>query len=181
MYMPAVWRVSLLAATAVTLVSGVAWAANPHFVGQVRNLGISSDGSDTVTGKVGGLDSLASVQIKAAADVAALFSCKLNGGGFTSDPKTQTITGKKTIGQTFRQQNGQAEFDLTLQLSSSLTCPNGQQKVLACIAYDNKRASFATQSGKFGQQKATVPSSAQKIFFSRFNKECKALFANNPG
>src|SRR5690349_9880991 len=174
-------RRSCLLAAAFTLVSGVAWAANPHFVGQVRNLGIASDGSDTVTGIVGGLDSLATVQIEAAADVAALFACKINGGGFTSDPKTQTITGKKTIGQTFHQQNGQAAFDLTLQLSSGLTCPNGQQKVLACIEYNDKRASFATQSGKFGQQKATVPSSAQKIFFSRFTNECNDLFANNPG
>src|SRR3954466_8470932 len=107
MSMPAVWRVSLLAATAVTLVSGVAWAANPHFAGHVRNLGISSNGSDTVTGKIAGLGSETTVKIKAAADVAALFACKINGGGFTSDPKTQTITGKKTVGQTFRQQNGQ--------------------------------------------------------------------------
>jgi hypothetical protein len=176
----AVRRACLLAA-AFTLVSGVAWAANPHFAGNVRNLGISSNGSDTVTGKVAGLGSETNVKVKAAADVAALFACKLNGGGFTSDPKTQTITGKKTVGQTFKQQNGQATFALTLLVSSGLTCPSGQQPVLACIEYENKRASFATQSGQFSQPEATVPSSAQKIFFSRFTNECKDLFANNPG
>ena len=167
-------RIGLLTVAALALGSGVAWAANPHFVGQVRNTGVSSNGSDTVTGKVAGLGGNATVEVKVSANVVALFACRNPGGNFPPGLQ-RTVNTQASASQTFTA-NGQFTFALTLSPNPNFSCPGPMTRVLACIEYKDKEATLTQKSsGRTLDTQRATPRSRERIFLRDFANQCRAL------
>lgn len=171
---------NIIAFTAVglllgTAALGTALAASPHFL-KADNQGISGS-TDTITFKIAGLGAAVSTTVTAAAEAAALYVCRNNGGNFPADPKKQEETGTVEQSGNFTSgKNGSITGGLTLSAPpSTLDCPGGQTEVLVCVEFENKRVSEPAAGTT-----AATPSSASVILLSAFQAECQALFADNP-
>lgn len=122
----------------VLLMASLAFAQNPHFI-KASASGPDSSGDLTVNFKLAGLGANETITITATADATAVYACQNNGGNFPSDPKKQEVSGPVSASGDFTSgKNGQITDSLTLSPpASTLSCPPGQNLVLASVSYSN--------------------------------------------
>jgi hypothetical protein len=132
-----------LAATAALVLVGAAspaMAGNVHFIKNATTATL--DGVDLVFEfKEAGLESGASVQVEASADLQATYQCFNNGGKVPSDPKKTTISSRIADVDDFTAtKNGNIVGDMTLspiEADEALDCPNGQRATLTEALWSN--------------------------------------------
>ena len=150
--------VSLLAL--VGLVAGPASAASPHFIKESAS--ITNAGNLVVSFKIAGLGDNETLTVTASADATAVYACKNNGNNFPADPKKTEVTGVVSASGDFTSgKNGQITGSLTLTPPpTSLTCPNGQTRVLVSVTYWNVAVSAP------GAGSEAIPGTFSKVFYA---------------
>jgi hypothetical protein len=125
---------------AILLATSSVSAASPHFIKNATGAsGPDASGNLTVSFKIAGLGKNVTLTIEATGDGTAVYACQNNGGNFPSDPKKQEVNGPVSASGEFTSgQNGQITGSLTLKPpASTLSCPPGQNEVLASVSYSD--------------------------------------------
>ena len=131
-------RLSLLAAalsvTALALAEPA--LAGPHF--QSASSSVNASGALVVNFDERGLGNL-NVDYTLSADATALYACINRGGKNPAAANKQSFEGQVSGGGSFEVKNGRVVASLTVGplLAPQFTCPSGQRRVLAAVAYIN--------------------------------------------
>jgi hypothetical protein len=154
-----------LLAIAAVLVAAIVFPAaatadNPHFIRSSAS-GPNAAGNLSVSFKVAGLGDNVTITVTASADATAVYACRNNGGNFPSDPKKTEVSGPVSASGDFTSgKNGQITGSLTLNPpATTLTCPNGQHRVLVSVSYTNVQVSG-------GGDTASIPGTFSRTFFN---------------
>jgi hypothetical protein len=152
--------IAVLSMLVVALAAVPALAANPHFISASAS-GPNAAGNLRVNFKIAGLGDNQTITVTASADATAVYACQNNGGKFPSDPKKTQVSGPVSAsGQFTSGQNGQITGSLTLRPpATTLSCPNGQHRVLVSVSYTNVRVSG-------GGDTASIPGTFSRTFFN---------------
>ena len=137
---------------------GVAWAANPHFVGRVT-AELLDNNDLQVCWKEAGLGNNQLIEYEASANATATFHCVNNGGQCPNAANKQDVSGPVSATGAFASgKNGQITQCLTIdaaQLTPDDFCPSGQTETLTDISYTNIQITDLTNN----VTKAATPSS----------------------
>jgi hypothetical protein len=127
---------SLLAAAALTLAAGTAWAQSPHFVGRVTAT-LLANNDVQVCFKEAGLGSNVLIAYEATADETATFVCVNGGGQCPNAANKQTVSGPATgTGEFSSGKNGSIDACIIIHgIAAPDFCPGGQTETLDLIAY----------------------------------------------
>jgi hypothetical protein len=119
----------------------VAIAGSPHFIANLTNASVSSDGNLVVKFKEAGLESGAVETITASASATANWFCVNHGGGQPSASNKRTSTSEVSASGEFTAgKNGNVTGELTISpppLTGDLTCPGNQTLELGSVTYNN--------------------------------------------
>lgn len=151
------WATKMAACGVLMGTIGAAYAANPHFVGQVNATIDNVTGTAQLCFKVAGLGNNESIDISASATASATYVCRNAGGNCPNAANKKTVTGPVTATQKFTSdQNGQVEACITLTPPSAggFTCPGNQQVVLTSVSYTGLKVTI----GASGPSATAVPS-----------------------
>jgi hypothetical protein len=131
-------RIVLLTTIAMALAIGlgVAWAANPHFVGKTK---ASLDGANAkICWKEAGLGDNQNINYEASGQATATYVCVNNGGNCPNAANKTTVNGPVSTPATIASdKNGSISACLTISPPSagSFTCPGGQTLTLSQVTY----------------------------------------------
>ena len=154
-------RTSLLAAmaTALALAAGTAWAASPHFVGQVRATLV--DSSVQICWKEAGLGDNQNINYTASGQATATYVCVNNGGQCPNAANKTTVSGPVSASGNFASdRNGSISSCLTINPPSAggFTCPGGQTLTLSSVTYTALQIRDDTNGVTKGATPATLTS-----------------------
>jgi hypothetical protein len=142
----------------LALSSGVASAANAHFINASASLG--NGGTLTVSFKEAGLGDNQNVHYVASADATAQYACVNGGGRHPQATNKENVSGPVSAEGTFSSgKNGAISSSLTISPPSAgdFSCPPGQRLVFASVSYSNVAITDTTNgvsepiSGTFSQ------------------------------
>jgi len=147
-------------AVLMVMIAGTASADNPHFLRSDAS-GPNAAGNLSVTFKIAGLGDNVTITVTATADATAVYACQNNGGNFPADPKKTEVSGPVSASGDFTSgKNGQVSGSLTLQPpATTLTCPNGQRRVILSVSYTNVAVSG-------GGDTASIPGTFSRTFIT---------------
>jgi hypothetical protein len=134
---------AITAALVLTLAPTMAFAQNPHFIGQ-PDCEVDNDGNLDCSGRLAGLGNVEGVDANLVADVTATFACDNPGPG-VHIPPGQPTDAQEVEGdtETLPVRNGQARFSLSIDApepSEGFECPNERWTVvLEDVEYSNVR------------------------------------------
>jgi hypothetical protein len=124
----------------VMLLTAVALAANPHFVGNATST-VNNDGSLTVGWKEAGLGNNENIDYELTATGIATYACLNHGGNFPKDPKKFDQAAELEGAGTFSSgRNGQITASLTVGPPAGpdpSNCKGNQTLELLDVAYSN--------------------------------------------
>jgi hypothetical protein len=141
--------------------SGMAWAASPHFVGRVTSDILLQAGGDTgsleVCFKEAGLGKNQNINYIASANASATYQCVNSGGNCPAAANKQDVSGPVTHSDSLSSgKNGSISGCVRVSPpESTLSCPNGQDLVLSAISYTDIKIEDDTN----GIEKDATPSS----------------------
>lgn len=128
-------RILLLLVTLLSLglVSGPAWAANPHVV---KGPDVSVSGNTlTVTAGIAGLGNVPSADFTLSGDVEVYSRCYNKGGNKPqADNKQETLAVSQS--ESFPVRNGRTNVSFSITPLSTLSCPGQQVVVIESVSYD---------------------------------------------
>jgi hypothetical protein len=157
-------RITLLSLLMTLYLATTAWAQNPHFVGKPT---ATLSGSDVnVCFKESGLGSNVNINYVASANATATYVCVNNGGQCPNAANKTTVSGPVATPGTFNSgKNGTISQCLTISPPGpgTFTCPSGQTRTLADVAYTNIAITDTTTP--VGPV-STTPSSLSAIIFT---------------
>jgi hypothetical protein len=126
---------------AMSLVSSLALAGNPHFIKNATSADL--DGANLVVSfKEAGLESGSHETVTVACDAAVTYEC-VNGGGKNPSASNKHVFDTKlsTSGVFDADKNGNIEGSLTLEPASAsdlgFSCPNGQTTTFVSVQYSS--------------------------------------------
>lgn len=152
---------------ALSLVSSMALAGNPHFIKNATDAELSG-ANLLVSFKEAGLESGSVETVTVSCDASVVYEC-VNGGGKNPAASNKKVFDTKlsTSGEFSADKNGNIQGTLTLEPASAgdlgFSCPNGQKTTFVSVSYSHCALSDSTSgaatsfSGSFSYSNPDAP------------------------
>jgi hypothetical protein len=128
--------VLVLAVMGLTMESAIASTSGAHFFSATA--AVNGNGALVVTWDEAGLGN-ENIDYTLTADSTAVYACINNGGNHPKASNKESVNGSVSTGGSFQAKNGRVKASLTAGplTDPSFTCPSGQTRILAKVAYTN--------------------------------------------